>query len=91
MSRFALVFLFICSLAGPALAQNYPPGAPTIGVSDSVVVPCTTITVTGSNWQAGSTVEITLDGAVLTNDLADADGNVSVRVTHHRCAAWQRD
>ena len=55
------------------------------------LAPCTTITVTGSNWQAGSTVEITLDGAVLTNALADADENVSVRETHHRCAAWQRD
>ena len=69
------------SYAGPALAQNHPPDAPTIGVSDSVVVPCTAITMTGTNWQAGSIVDITFDSTVLTNAVVDAHGNVSVRVT----------
>ena len=32
-------------VAGPALAQGYPPGAQTIEVSDSVVIPCQMITV----------------------------------------------
>jgi hypothetical protein len=67
-------------LAGPALAQTYPPEEPTAEVSDSTVRPCDTITVSGSNWQAGSTVQISLDGEQVATDTADASGNVSTSV-----------
>ena len=69
------------SLAGPALAQGYPPGAQTIEVSDSTVFPCGTVTVTGSNLVPGITVNITFDGEVIGSAVVGADGTYSVSVT----------
>ena len=68
-------------LTGPALAQGYPPSGQTIQVSDSSVNPCDTITVTGSNYRAGSTVDITFDGAIIASATAGADESFSVSVT----------
>jgi 5'-nucleotidase len=68
-------------LAGPALAQGYPPGAQTLQVSDSTVNPCDTITVSGSNYQPGSTVDSTFDGAVIATASVGADASLSVSVT----------
>jgi hypothetical protein len=73
-------FLLTVFLATPVLAQTYPPDEPTAEVSDSTVRPCSTITVTGSNWEAGSSVRITLDADQLATDTADAGGNVSTPV-----------
>jgi hypothetical protein len=68
-------------LTGPALAQGYPPSGQTIQVSDSSVNPCDTITVTGSNYRAGSIVDITFDGAIIASATAGADESFSVSVT----------
>ena len=67
-------------LAGPALAQGYPPGAQTIEISDSTVNPCDTITVSGENLVAGITVEITFDGQVIGTAVVGADGTYSTTV-----------
>lgn len=66
-------------LATPVLAQ-YPPDEPTVEVSDSTVQPCDTITVTGSNQEAGSTVNITFDGEVIGSATVAADGTFSATV-----------
>ena len=68
-------------LAGPALAQGYPPGEQTVEVSDSTVFPCGTITVTGSNLVPGITVNITLDGEVIGTAVVGQDGTYSAVVT----------
>ena len=67
-------------VAGPTLAQDYPPGAPTIEVSDSVVIPCQTITVSGQNLEPGITVEITFGGEVIGTAVVGADGTYSTTV-----------
>ena len=43
--------------------------------------PCDTITVSGSNYRPGSTVDITFDGAVLATASVSADERFSVSVT----------
>jgi hypothetical protein len=68
-------------LATHALAQAYPPVAQTIQVSDSTVNPCDTITVTGSKYQPGSTVDVTFDGAVIATAAEGAAETFSVSVT----------
>lgn len=67
-------------LAGPAMAQGYPPGAQTIGVSDSTVVPCEAITVTGSHYVPGITLDVTFDGEVIGTAQVDANGEFSLTV-----------
>lgn len=67
-------------LAGPALAQGYPPGAQTIEISDSTVNPCETITVSGENLVPGTTVQITFDGQVIGTAVVGADGTYSTTV-----------
>jgi 5'-nucleotidase len=67
-------------VATPATAQTYPPDEPTVEVSDSTVQPCDTITVTGSNQEAGSTVNITFDGEVIGSATVAADGTFSATV-----------
>jgi hypothetical protein len=74
-------FLLTAFLATPVLAQPYPPDEPTAGVTRTVVVPCGTTTVTGSNWLAGSTVEITFDGEVIETGTVGSDGTFSTTVT----------
>jgi hypothetical protein len=83
MKRIAHVFagavLLTLVFATPAFAQ-YPPEEPTGEVSDSTVTPCQTITVSGSNWEAGSTVDISLDGASLGSASVGPGGNFSTSV-----------
>jgi hypothetical protein len=69
-------------LVGSAFAQ-YPPTAATAEVSDSTVTPGQTITVSGSNWEPGSTVEIRLMSQTFFLGRADvaADGTFSTSVT----------
>lgn len=67
-------------LAGPALAQGYPPGAQTIEVSDSLVNPCERITVSGENLVPGTTIEITFDGQVIGTAIVGDDGTYSTTV-----------
>jgi hypothetical protein len=72
--------VMLAFFTGPALAQ-YPPDEPTAGVTDSVVEPCGTTMVTGSGWEAGSTVEITFDGEVVATATVASDGTFSTTVT----------
>jgi hypothetical protein len=70
----------IAFVAGPALAQGYPPGAQTVEVSDSTVNPCETITVSGENLVPGITVQITFDSQVIGSAVVGADGTYSTTV-----------
>lgn len=72
--------LMIAAVSTPALAQ-YPPDEPSAGVTDSIVVPCGTTTVTGSNFQAGSTVDIVFEGEVIGTATVGSDGTFSTTVT----------
>jgi len=75
----AVTVLLTLVFATPAFAQ-YPPAEPTGEVSDSTVTPCQTITVSGSNWESGSTVDISLDGASLGSASVGPGGNFSTSV-----------
>lgn len=68
--------LYVGLLAAPASAQQYPPGDTVCGVSDTSIAPGDQITVSGSGFQAGSTVTFTLQpgGIVLGSTTADANG-----------------
>lgn len=73
-------------MSSGALAQDYPPDAPSAGVSDTEVLPGQPITVTGDGWQPGSEVAITLhcpEGYVraLGTATVAADGTFSTQVT----------
>ena len=72
--------LLTALLATPALAQTYPLGEPTVRVSNSTMFPCDTITFTGSNFEPGSTVDITFVGVVIATATVGADGTYSVSV-----------
>jgi hyaluronoglucosaminidase len=64
-------------LAGPAAAQDYPPGGCSLGTSASVIAPGGKLTVTGSGFNPGP-VTITFDGAQVAKTTADANGAFSV-------------
>lgn len=71
----ALLALF----AGTALAQAYPPDPEII-----VVTPNATITITGSNWGPGTTVEVTYHNggaASVSSASVNPDGTFSAEVT----------
>ena len=72
--------IVIASLTGSALAQTYPPDGETIEVSDSIVVPCESITVTGANYTPGSTIDIVFNGVVIGTATVAADGTFSATV-----------
>lgn len=78
-----VLVLFLGLWAAPATAQTYPPNGATCGVSDTNLAAGDTVTVTGSNWQAGSTVILTLqpEGIKLGEATVDANGNFSTTVT----------
>jgi hypothetical protein len=79
----ALLFaLLVVVVATPASAQGYFEKA-TCGVSDSSLGPGDTVTVTGDNWQAGSTVTFTLqpEGINLGSTTVGANGSFSVDLT----------
>ena len=67
---------------GSALAQ-YPPAAPSLTVSDTVVSPGETITVSGRDWLPGSTVSISLlpGVGVLGTAEVGAEGTFASQVT----------
>jgi len=74
--------LFVGLVAAPASAQ-YPPGNATCGVSDTTLGPGDTVTVSGDNWKAGSTVTFTLnpEGINLGSVTVGANGSFSTTVT----------
>jgi hypothetical protein len=67
----------------PASAQEYPPGDPVCGVSDTTLGPGDQVTVSGDNWKPGSTVHFTLqpEGIDLGSATVDAGGSFSTVVT----------
>ena len=68
-------------LAFPALAQTYPPGETSCGVSDTAVVPGQTVTVTGSGYPPNSEVTITLTGGIVLGTVTTDDtGSFTVDV-----------
>jgi LPXTG-motif cell wall-anchored protein len=68
---------------GPAGAQQYPPGAFFLSLSDSTVVPGQTITATGAVTPGATSVTFTFFSVAqtLTTATPDADGNVSASLT----------
>jgi hypothetical protein len=76
-------FLLTAFLATPVLAQTYPPGAPSVGVSDAIVTPGESITVSGAGWLPGSLVDLTFESAPIALGTARvrADGTFSTTVT----------
>src|SRR5918911_456536 len=68
---------------GVALAQQYPPSAPSVAVSDSTVTPGQSVSVSGSGWEAGTTVSLSFDSAAGSLGSANvrADGTFSMGVT----------
>jgi LPXTG-motif cell wall-anchored protein len=68
---------------GVALAQQYPPKAPSVGVSDATVTAGESVTVSGSGWQAGSSVSLSFHSAPTSLGSANvrADGTFSTGVT----------
>ena len=84
VSMSALMIALIMALTvTPASAQQYPPERPTCPVSDTTVSPGDQVTVTGANWEAGSTVTITLqpEGINLGSATVGANSSFSVTVT----------
>jgi hexosaminidase len=63
-------------IAAPAGAQQYPPGGTTCPISDTSLAPGDQVTVSGTGFQAGSTVTFTLQpGDIeLGSTTVDADG-----------------
>jgi hypothetical protein len=84
--RLALILAAAGSLVvvtvGVAAAQQYPPKLPTCSVAQGTVSPGDSVTVSGQNWLAGSTVDVSLqgDGSLGTADV-NGQGSFSVVVT----------
>lgn len=69
-------------LSAPAFAQ-YPPEEPSCGVSDTTLAAGDQVTVSGQNWQPGSTVSFTLqpEGEDLGSTTVGGNGNFSATLT----------
>lgn len=69
-------------LTAPAFAQ-YPPEEPSCGVSDTTLGPGDQVTVSGQNWQSGSTVSFTLqpEGVGLGQTTVGGNGSFSATLT----------
>lgn len=79
-----LLALVVSALLAPmALAAPYPLNTPTVGVSDSTVLPGQEITVSGDRWFPGSTVSLSFQSTPVRIGTATvrADGSFSTRVT----------
>ena len=67
--------------ASPAVAQYGPVSAATLFVSSTTVAPGGTVTVSGTGFDANSTVTLTLDGVVIGTATTNAAGAFSTTVT----------
>jgi hypothetical protein len=68
-------------LSGPASAQDYPDAA-VITVSDtSLACPSEDLTISGSGFLPGETVDIFFDGEQVATVEADSDGTFTVTIT----------
>lgn len=77
------MIVFAASSAAAPSDSGYPPPPPAGSVSDQTPVAGSTITVSGSGFLAGETVDCVLHSAAvdLGSAQADANGNVSLVVT----------
>lgn len=80
LGTFLTATAVLALLAGPAAAQ-YPPEGPTGGVDDTTVESGGQLTVSGSGWQAGSQVTLTLLSRTYHLGTAQVDGNGSFSTT----------
>lgn len=79
---FSAVALLVTSSAEGAIAQTYPPNAPTCSVSQGTVAPGESVTVSGENWLPNSTVSISLEGVgTLGTTTTNDEGSFSTVVT----------
>lgn len=83
MFVFLAVIAALALSAAPAGAQEYPPDGPSAGVDDTTVTLGGQLTITGSGWQAGSQVTLTLFSEAQTLGTAQVgqDGTFSTTVT----------
>jgi len=72
-----------------AAAQQYPPDAPSVSVSDSTVAPGESIVLTGERWQGGASIVLTFHSAAVSlgSVTARPDGSFSTSVTIPSSAA----
>jgi LPXTG-motif cell wall-anchored protein len=77
------LFVALVVIAAPAGAQQYPPAANFLAVSDTTVVPGQTITITTGTYLSGSTVTFTFfsDPTTLGSAVANAVGVASAQAT----------
>jgi hypothetical protein len=77
----ALGALVLCAPGG-AFAQEYPPTAGTLAVSDTSVAPGDPVTVSGDGYAAGTDITITFESepVVIGNVRADAAGAFTTQV-----------
>jgi hypothetical protein len=84
LTAFALAAA-LAVLVGPAVAQaqDYPPAGDSLTVSDSVVVPGQSLTVSGGGAGPGAKVDIFIysERVLLASTNADSDGQYSASVT----------
>ena len=85
----ALGAVVLIAAAGPAGAQDYPPGGDDVAVSDSSVEPGQPITISAQIFQPGTSVTFTLFSApvVLGTATADANGVATITATIPTTAA----
>ena len=78
-----MIALLVGLVTTPASAQQYPPKKPTCGVSDTSISPGDQVTVSGKDWQPGSTVTFTLrpEDVNLGSTTAGGNGEFSAVVT----------
>jgi hypothetical protein len=78
-----MIALLVGLVATHASAQQYPPENPTCGVSDTTISPGDQVTVSGEDWQPGSTVTFTLqpEGINLGSASVGQNGEFSAVVT----------
>lgn len=82
LKRIAVLAVVAIGLAaGPAAAQQYPPEERTISASDTTPCPGGATTITGTGFEPGTVVTLTLDDTTsLGTPTAGEDGTISIEV-----------
>jgi hypothetical protein len=89
MTLVVLAAAAVSLLSGPASAQEYPDAA-VITVSDtSLACPSEDLTISGSGFLPGETVDIFFDGEQVATVEADSDGTFTVTITAPDAAAGE--
>jgi hypothetical protein len=73
-----LIALVAIALVAPtALAKQYPPNNPTVGVSDGTVTPGQHVVVSGNRWKPGTIVHLSFHSAPVALGTATVGGDGS--------------